>query len=280
MTALAARGSRRVLPRTLTATTSGRAGLAICAVLLCAVIVGPALRGDPDRIQIEHKLERPSLAQPLGTDSYGRDQLARVLAGGRRSVGAAVVVLAAVASISLALGTAAALAGGLVDAVLMRLVDVVLGIPSTVFALALVGILGPGFGNLVIALTLAYLAYYTRLARGIALSARSRPDVIAARLAGVRYPRVVLSHVIPRVLAQLGVIATLDVGTVIVSIAGFSFLGLGIQPPTPEWGSMLADARGDFAVAPWLLITPTLAIVVTVAAASLVGDALRDSRVS
>jgi ABC-type dipeptide/oligopeptide/nickel transport system permease subunit len=158
----------------------------------------------------------------------------------------------------------------------MRTVDVALGIPPLIFALVLVGILGAGFGNLLFALGVAYLAYYTRLARGIALSARTRPDVIAARLAGVRYPRVVLSHVVPRVLAQLGVVATLDVGTVIVSIAGFSFLGLGIQPPAAEWGSMLSESRGDFSVAPRLLTAPALAIMLTVAGANLVGDALRD----
>lgn len=256
----------------------GRAGVVVAAVLVLAVVVGPHLVPyDADALALGDKLDGPGPDHWLGTDQFGRDQLARLLEGGRRSLGAGAVVLVAVMVLSLAVGVTAGICGGAVDAVLMRAVDVLLAFPPLVLALAVVGALGPGFDHLLLALTMSSWAYYARLARVMAASARARPDVVAARLAGIPWRRVVAGHVIPGVAAQLAVVATLSLGDVILGIAALSFLGLGVQPPAAEWGAMLTDSRLYFSTAPWLLAGPALAIFLAVMAANLIGDALRDA---
>jgi ABC-type dipeptide/oligopeptide/nickel transport system permease subunit len=259
--------------------SGGRAGV-VLAVLLAAFVVGGAAvqRPPADAVDYTHKLQGPSLRAPLGTDQFGRDQLARLIEGGRRSLLAAVLVLLGALAIGLLVGLTAGLAGGALGALLMRGVDVMLALPPLVLALAVIGVLGPGFGNLLLALVAAGWAPYARLTRGLVLGAHRRPDVIAARLAGVRWPRIVGGHVLPGVLNQLGVVASLSLGEVIVGIAGLSFLGLGAQPPAAEWGAMLADSRSFFSIAPWLLIGPSALILVAVLAANLCGDALREAR--
>lgn len=255
----------------------GRAGLGLAALLIAGCALGALLTAPGADVELARKLAPPDAAHPLGTDQFGRDQLARLCEGGLRSIGAAVVVLAGVLVVSLTVGIVAGMAGGLVDVVLMRIVDVLLAFPALVLALAVVGVLGPGFENLLLALIASAWAYYARLARSYVLTARARPDVVAARAAGIGWPRVAAGHVVPGVAAQLMVVATLTLGEIIVGIAGLSFLGLGVQPPAAEWGAMLNDARLYFETAPWLLAAPALAILVAVSAANLVGDALRDA---
>jgi len=212
----------------------------------------------------------------LGADQFGRDQLARLLDGGRRSLGAALIVLVSVLAIGLVTGITAGMGGGIIDAVLMRIVDVLLALPSLVLALAIVGILGVGFQNLLLALISSWWAYYARLVRSYVLAARLRQDVLADRLAGLSWPRIVLGHILPGVLGQMLIVVTLDLGGIIMSIAGLSFLGLGVQPPRAEWGAMLSTSRLFFSTAPWLLIAPAGAIFVSVVASNLIGNALRD----
>jgi len=268
-------------PRAVLRTGTGRAG-AILAALLAALVLGGALAPTPppDRVDYGHKLEAPSAAAPLGTDQLGRDQLARLLDGGRRSLLAAVLVLAGALVVGLAVGLVAGLTAGAVGSALMRVVDVMLALPGLVLALAVIGVLGPGFGNLLLALGAAAWAPYARLTRSLVLGARERPDVISARLSGIALPRIAAGHIVPGVLAQLGVLATLSLGEVIVAISGLSFLGLGAQPPDAEWGAMLAESRSFFSVAPWLLAAPSGAILLAVLAANLCGDALREQRSS
>jgi ABC-type dipeptide/oligopeptide/nickel transport system permease subunit len=158
----------------------------------------------------------------------------------------------------------------------MRTMDVLLAIPSLVLALAVIGALGPGFSHLVAALTVGYLASFTKMTRAFALSCRGRADLDAARLAGLGRWRSVLGHVIPPVAGRLSVVGTLSFGDVVISIAALSFLGLGVQPPTPEWGAMLSDDQSALAAAPWLLLAPGLAIVLTALAVNLIADALRE----
>ena len=268
----------RSMWRRFMAQPSGRAGLALTALVLIIVFVGPFLVPyDPDQIDLSNKLAPPSAEHLLGTDQFGRDQLSRLLDGGRRSLGAAFIVLISVLVIGLTVGITAGMAGGMVDALLMRLVDVLLALPSLVLALAIVGVLGPGFQNLLLALILSWWAYYARLTRSYVLAARQRQDVIADRLAGIRWPRIVRGHILPGVLPQMLIVVTLDLGGIIISIAGLSFLGLGVQPPHAEWGAMLAGARLFFSTAPWLLLAPAGAILLSVVASNLVGNALRDA---
>lgn len=275
--AAAATARNRFVLRRLANHRGGRAGMVLLAVLAVATVLGPLLVPyDPNWPNYAEALQAPSVAHPLGTDASGRDVLSRLLDGAHRSLGAAVAVLTCLFSVALLLGTAAALAGGLVDTVVMRCADVMMALPGLVLAFAVLGLLGPGLVNLLVAFVIADWAYYARLARAYALNARSREDVIAARLAGIPGYRIVLSHILPAVAIPLGVVASLGLGGMISAISGFSFLGLGVQPPHAEWGAMLAGARMYYSVAPWLLLTPACAITIAVAAANLLGNALRD----
>jgi len=257
---------------------SGRAGLALAVLVLVTVFMGPFLVPyAPEKIELSDKLAPPSSKHWLGADQFGRDQLARLLDGGRRSLGAALIVLASVLSISLVIGIIAGMIGGGIDILLMRIVDVVLALPSLVLALAIVGVLGVGFQNLLLALISTWWAYYARLVRSYTLAARQRQDIVADRLAGHRWIRVVIGHILPGILAQMLIVITLDLGGIIISIAGLSFLGLGVQPPHAEWGAMLSTSRLYFSTAPWLLIAPAGAIFLSVAASNLIGNALRDA---
>jgi ABC-type dipeptide/oligopeptide/nickel transport system permease subunit len=256
---------------------SAQCGLALALALTLAALIGPLLSQRPEQTNIAQKLQPPSFSHPLGTDQFGRDQLARLLDGGRRSLGAAVIVLAGVLFISLIVGVTAGMIGGVVDTAAMRFLDVILAIPSIALALAVVGVLGVGYENLLLALTASSWAYYARLARSCVRMAGARLDVIADRLAGVGWPRIIAGHVIPGVVTQLLIVATLDVSGVIIRLAGLSFLGLGVQPPDAEWGAMLAESRLYFTIAPWLLLAPAAAILLSVVAANLIGNALRDA---
>ncbi|MBX3277610.1 MAG: ABC transporter permease [Acidobacteria bacterium] len=257
---------------------SAQIGLLIAAFLCTAALFGNWIwRVPPERMNPEAKLAPPSLSHPLGADQFGRDQLARLLDGGRRSLGAALTVLAGVLLFSLIAGIAAGMIGGLVEQILMRLLDVLLAMPSMVLALAVVGVMGVGYGNLLLALVASSWAYYARLARSCVRVVRMRGDVVSARLAGIGWLRVASGHIVPGVARQLIIVATLDLGSVIIWIAGLSFLGLGVQPPDAEWGAMLAESRLYFTVAPWLLCAPASAIFLAVLAANLIGNALRDA---
>lgn len=255
-----------------------RLGLSIALFLLFLISVLPLFLPDNSNAQNDrNKFAAPSFAHPLGTDQYGRDVLARIAVGGQRSLGAAVLVLAITLAVSLSIGITAALIGGWVETILMRLIDVLLAIPSLVLALAVVGVLGVGFENLMIAFVISFSAYYIRLARSYAVLARRRQDVMAARLAGVGWTRITAGHILPGVLLQMLIVATLDLGSVIVGISGLSFLGLGVQPPDAEWGAMLNESKLSFTIAPWLLLAPAAAIFLSVIAANSLGNALRDA---
>lgn len=268
----------RTLWRQLLAHKAARLGLAIALLLALIVLTGPLLvTQDPNAPNYEAKLAAPSAAHLLGTDQVGRDQLARLVDGGTRSLGAALLVLSAVFVIGLFVGIVAGMAGGAIDSVIMRFVDLLMAFPGMVLAIAVVGTLGPGFQNLLLALIISWWAYYARLTRSLVLTDRQRPDVIAARLAGIGWSRIIWGHIAPGVVTQLLVVATLDLGGMIAAISGLSFLGLGVQPPLAEWGAMLSDARFYFTIAPWLLLGPATLICLSVVAANLIGNALRDS---
>ena len=257
---------------------SAQLGMSLAALLTLAMTIGPLfLRFSPEQTNPAQKLQPPSQLHWFGTDQFGRDQLARLLDGGRRSLGAAVLVLMGVFFLSLVVGIVTGMIGGIVDTITQRLLDMLLAIPVLVLALALVGVLGVGYRNLVLALLVSSWAYYARLARSCVRLAKTRLDVIADRMAGVSWARIIVGHIVPGVALQLLIVATLDLSFVIIGIAGLSFLGLGVQPPDAEWGAMLAESRMYFTVAPWLLLAPTTAIFLSVVAANWLGNALRDA---
>lgn len=253
-------------------------GIALGAFLLLFVLLAPVFSPfDPNAQEPARKLTAPNRANLLGTDQFGRDVLTRIAVGGIRSLGAAFVVVSLTLVLSVFLGIAIGLVGGIVDTIFSRLIDVLLAVPQLVLALAIVGALGIGFENLLIALVISFLAFYTRLVRSYALSAKQRPDVITAWLTGIGWARIIHTHIAPDVFRQMLIVATLDLGGIIISIAGLSFLGLGAQPPQAEWGAMLGEARFFFATAPHLLLAPAAAILLATVSANLLGNALRDA---
>jgi ABC-type dipeptide/oligopeptide/nickel transport system permease subunit len=248
------------------------------AVLLAGLVVlataVPWLAPDPDATDYANRLAAPGPSHLLGTDQAGRDVLARAASAVHTSLGAAVLVTVISAAAGLVVGVTAALAGGVVDAVLSRMVDVVLAVPQLVLALAVVGVLGPGLPNLVVAMALAGWAPLARYARTFAAGLLHRPYVVAAELAGVARPLAALRHVVPATTSGVIAVATLGLGEVVLGLAGLSFLGLGVAPPTAEWGQMVAESTTVAGTAPWLVVVPGTLIVLSVACASLLGDAL------
>jgi peptide/nickel transport system permease protein len=255
----------------------GRLGLILLAVLAVVAVVGPFLvPADSNETDYADKLASPDGSHLLGTDSAGRDLLARSMVGARTSLGAALTVMVIVTAIGLCVGVLSGTVGGVVDVVLNRLTEVLLGLPELVITLAIMGVLGPTFLNLVLAMSATGWAGLAKLARSHTQGAGRRPDVIAARMAGAGPVRVAVGHVLPGAVSLVVVASTLRLGTTVVSLAGLSFLGLGAQPPTAEWGKMLSDSRQTLALAPFQIIGPCVGLMVTVLAATLVSDALRD----
>jgi nickel transport system permease protein len=249
-------------------------GLGMTALLLAALLFAPWIAPqDPLAADTAARLQPPSSAHWLGTDHLGRDQFARLVHGTRTSLGAVAAIAVLVLTIGGALGCLAGWLGGIVDAVIMRACDAFMTIPTLVLALFLIGILGTGLVNVVIAITLSHWAFYARLSRGITLSLRQRPYIAAARVAGGSQRAIVARHVLPEVAGQLLVLATLDLGHWMLHVAGLSFLGLGVEPPTPEWGIMINDARPYVWTHPMLIALPGGAILFTVVALNLLGDA-------
>jgi len=254
-----------------------RIGLGIVFALLALAIFGPVVSPyDPVTQDLSNRLESPSLSHPLGTDQLGRDVLTRLLHGTRLSLGIAVAVTSVRLVVGTMVGLVAGYAGGWVDETLMRLVDTLLAFPGIVLALVIAGILGPSLVNVMLALAVVGWASYARLVRSKVLSLREREFVTAARLLGRSRTHVVTRHLIPNVIAPVVVLATLDIGGVILGTAGLSFLGLGAQPPTPEWGTMLASGRNYLRQAWWLVNAPGICIMLSVLGFNLLGDSLRD----
>jgi len=213
----------------------------------------------------------------LGTDGDGHDMLSRLIFGARVSLFIGLSVMSVSFVIGAALGLVAAMAGPVVDVAVTRLMDLIMAVPSLVLAILVVAVLGPSLINTIVAVTIVYLPRYVRLVRASALGELGKDYVTAARIAGVGPVRLALSTVLPNCLAPLIVMAALGVSDAILEAAGLGFLGLGAQPPTPEWGTMLADSREFIRSNPWIVALPGLAILVTVVAINLCGDGLRDA---
>nr|WP_049889273.1 nickel transporter permease [Natronolimnohabitans innermongolicus] len=264
--------------RALRRNPSAVAGAVVVATLALLAVVGPILAPyDPNAQHLDNRLQGPSFAHPLGTDQLGRDVATRLLYGARITLGIAVLITAVRLTIGVAVGLVAGYCGGWVDETLMRVVDVLLAFPGIVLALVVAGILGPSLTNLVLALAVVGWTRYARIVRSSVLELRERPFVAASRLTGAPRRRVLRRHVLPNVAGPVVVLATLDLGGVVLAAAGLSFLGLGAQPPTPEWGTMLSTGRHHLREASWLVNAPGLAIVLAVLGTNLLGDGLRDA---
>ncbi len=271
-------GSRRRRQWTRLLREPGTAlGLFLVTTLLLAGLVAPWLPlDDPTRINLSNRLLPPSLENPLGTDHLGRDTFSRIVHGARMTLLAAAATLALSMTIALAVGIVSGYHGGWTDTALMGVVDLLLAFPSLILALAVAGALGPGLFNVLLAAGAVWWVGHARIIRGITLGARRMEYVTAARAAGAGNLRIIFRHIAPNILGPIVVIASLDVGWIILGIAGLNFLGLGAQPPTPEWGAMLNDARPHLQTAPRLLLLPGLAIFIAVLGFNLLGDGLRD----
>lgn len=219
----------------------------------------------------------PGLGRPLGTDLFGRDVLARLLWGGRWTLGMGLVALAVTVGLGLPTGLVAGTFGGWIDPVLMRLVDALLAFPGLLLAMAVVALLGPGMGSVAVAVGLAAAPAYARVARSAALEVRAQPYVEAARAVGCSEWRILVRHVLPNAAAPLVAFAATQLGWVLLNGAALNFLGLGARPGTPEWGATLAEGRGYLRDAPWVSVFPGLALTLTVLAANLVGDGLQEA---
>ena len=261
----------------LTRDRLGLVGLCLVAALVVLSLAAPLITSqDPSAIDAAKRLEYASHLHPLGTDNLGRDVLSRLLYGSRWSLGTVAIATMLILSIGVTMGIVAGYVGGAVDEIIMRIVDVLLAFPSLLLALAIVGMLGPGLLTMMIGLVSVWWASYARIVRGLVLSMRDRDYVAAAQSLGANDGHIVFRHILPNVLPPVAVLATIEMGELILAVAGLGFLGLGAQPPTPEWGAMVNDGRFFLLSAPRLMIYPGIAISLAVIGFNLLGDALRD----
>ncbi len=256
------------------------AGFAIIALFILIAAAAPVLAPYPDQgkglSDLTQRLLPPGPGHLMGTDDLGRDILSRIIYGTRISLRAAFVVIAIVIAVGTPLGIIAGYFGGVVDEIIMRVSDLVLAFPSLLLAVAIVAALGPSQMNAMIALSVPWWPWYTRITRSLAISLKERQFVEAAKAAGVSSARIMAAHILPNCVTPVIVQATLDMGYIILSLAGLGFLGLGSQPPTPDWGVMISEGR-TFILSQWWISTfPGLAILVSVLGFNLAGDGIAE----
>lgn len=245
-------------------------------LILCAILAPVITQYDPIAIAPRDRLQGPSRNHWLGTDPFGRDLYTRAIYGARVSLPVGIIAVIISASFGIVLGLISGYYGRITDGIIMRLTDIMLAFPGILLALVVVAILGPSLGNVMIAVGIGGIPRYTRLVRGSVLAARELVYVEAARVVGVPDRTILFRHILPNVIGPSVILSTLSIGSAILAAAGLSFLGLGAQPPTPEWGSMLADGRQFLRTNPWVTSVPGIAIMLTVLSVNLLGDGLRD----
>jgi peptide/nickel transport system permease protein len=249
----------------------------LAGIILLLSIFAPFITPyDPDKQDLTRALLSPSREHIFGTDRYGRDMLSRVIAGARTSVSSVLLLVAAISFIGTVAGVICGYIGGKIDTILMRISDIFLAFPGMVLAIAVAGVLGGGILNAVIAVAVISWPKYARLSRSQVLSEKSAVYMEAAKLSGCNSFQIIVKHMLPNMIGTILVTAVLDIGTMMMEIAGLSFLGLGAMPPTAEWGSMMSNGRSMIQTAPWVILAPGGAIFITVAVFNLLGDTLRD----
>jgi len=271
------------LLRKLRKSVKGMTGAALVSLAILAALTAPLLAPySPTKQTVRAKFADPIFKDSesdyiLGGDNLGRDILSRILYGSRASLSIGFLVTVAAATVGSIAGGFAGYRGGLVDTLVMRLVDLQLSIPFILLAMIVLAIMGPGFWSVFVALAVALWVNYARLVRGETLRIRDMEYVVAARTIGVDERRILIKHILPNVIHSILVLATLDMAFVIIFEASLTFLGLGIQPPTPTWGFMLSEGRNYLQESPWMSVFPGLAIILTVVGINLLGDWLRDT---
>jgi len=265
--------------RRILRSTTGRTGLAIVAFVVGASLLAPVLA--PYDARVDRDLERarlpPSLEHPFGTDELGRDTFTRVWHGGRVSLSVGLVAVGLAAVVGSLIGLLAGYFGGRLDIAVGWLVDILLAFPGILLAIAIVATLGPNLTNALLAISITQVPIYVRITRSVVLGLREAEYVQAARALGSGTPRVMFGHVLPNSLSPIIVQLTLSVGVAILDVAALGFLGLGAQPPVPEWGLLIREGYRQASRAPWLSVFPGLAIFVSVVGFNLLGDAIRDA---
>lgn len=250
------------------------------ASILCAILLGMALTPlspyDPVAVDLRAALQSPNATHWLGTDNLGRDLLTRILAAGWIDLQIALVCVALPFALGSVIGAVSGYVGGRTDAAVMRIVDILWAFPFYVLVVAIVGSLGPGIGNMYLAFTLVVWISFARIVRGEVLVIKRAEYVLAARLLGFSHSRIILRHVLPNVITPAIIYAMADIVLTILAVTSLSFLGLGIQPPTPEWGLMIAEGRNFIFDAWWISTFPGLAIILVGIAFTLLGDGLDD----
>ena len=245
-------------------------------LLLITIFAKDICPYDPYAQDLSQAMQPPSAAHPMGTDTYGRDMLSRVLIGAQTSISSTFALVAIITVFGTIVGIFCGYYGGVVDSVMMRISDICLAFPGLVFAMAVAAILNGGVQNAVIALARISWPKYSRIARSQTLSMKSLPYMQAAQLAGDSTLQMILRHVLPNIVGPILITSMLDIGTMMMEIAGLSFLGLGAQPPVAEWGSMMSSGRSMLQTYPWIVLSPGLAIFVSVVIFNLLGDTIRD----
>lgn len=258
--------------------TGGVVGVVIILGLVIVALIGPRLTAyGPSEMVMTNPLAPPSQTHPFGTDQYGRDVLTRIIHGAHFSLTIGLISVGIGVAVGGALGLLAGYSNPVIDNVVMRLIDVQLAFPSILLAMGIVSVLGPSLENAMIAVGISSIPSYARVMRGSVLSTKELTFVEAARCVGTRADQIMLRHILPNVVAPMIVLASLGMASAILTASGLSFIGLGAQPPTPEWGAILNDGRQYFSRAWWITTFPGLAIMVAVLAMNLIGDGLRDA---
>jgi len=268
----------RIALRMLVKNKVAMAGLGLLLLLALLAILAPYIAPyNPDEVDILNQLRGPSRQHVMGTDLFGRDILSRIFWGGRITLVVGLISVGIAASIGIVLGLVSGYYGALADALIMRFIDVLLAFARILLALTIVGMLGPGLLNVMVAVGIAGITGYARLVRGSVLSAKEAVYVEAARVVGCQDTKILFRHLLPNVVGPVIVLATLDVAAAILSASSLSFLGLGVQPPTAEWGAMLNEGRNFLRAAPWITLFPGLAIMASVLSINMLGDGVRDA---
>jgi ABC-type dipeptide/oligopeptide/nickel transport system permease subunit len=251
-----------------------------CILALVLVLIGilaPYIAPhDPLKTSMTNSLKGSNAIFPLGTDQLGRDLYSRILYGALNSLKMTCILVVTIFIVGTVIGTIAGYFGGITDSIVMRFCDVFLAFPGIIFAIAIAGVLGPSSINTIIALAVVNWAKYARVSRSLAMSIRKKEYIKAAKMGGARQYQIIVKYVLPNIIPSLIVMATMDIGTMLLEISSLSFLGLGAQPPTPEWGYMINEGRAFIQTAPWLMIYPGVAMFITVTIFNLLGEGIRD----
>lgn len=261
--------------------TTVKTRLIIFGTLAMVLLIGSIFSShltpyDPYLQDLSNAKAAPSMEHLLGTDRYGRDMLSRVIIGSRTSIYSTLLLVAIITAFGTAIGVICGWFGKWIDVILMRISDMFLAFPGLVFALAVAGVLGGGLQNAIIALAAISWPKYARIARSQTLAQKETVYLRAAKLSGSSTVKIIFKHILPNIIGPILVTAMLDIGTMMMELAGLSFLGLGAKPPTAEWGSMMSDTRSLITIVPWVTLAPGIAIFISVMIFNLLGDTIRD----